>query len=548
MPFFPIPDLIVENAIKYQSISTEISPQTGGQTGIAPTSQSSKTKNQLVEIEYREVEYDAETGITTYRGGVEVRFNGMKLKTDTLVLRDTEIGPETVDFKDGDRTLFLKKKEAYALGKVELSDPEINISVSEIWFTFDENPKLGEPIARAKNFYTKVDTAWIRAESAELIGTTWKLKNIGFSTSDRKTPYYQVNAKELIFEPGKRGTAKKVRFEVLGQSLPTLPSLSFSLDQRRRATQIPQLSVRQREGIGFAWGGNFEIGPNEHISTNISAFPRIIPTYDLQVAFSKVPAKESGFNQLRSMDDFGERSMFSYFGNIFVNSIQNPKEIMDVKRNLFTLGTAINVGTFGRITDFEKTYSRFFEAVYERGGKQGNWATFLQTRAQYVGEQGGNATPRLATTYSLATPIKHYGRLKIGARFDFAGFLDRNNHSWFGGEGGVSYSANRHLDLSVGAYGYNNTGTPFFLGDQFQSNQGYVLRGDVKGKATNFSILFRYDPALGWFDRQYRFTQVVGPIEPVIIYRSSPNFYQIGLNFRLDNILGILQNRAKKAN
>lgn len=549
MPFFFLPDAVIQKAIlsSLESIPEDRQVKNSNDQKEVGLSKS-RTKNDQVEILYESLEIDIDTGVATYRGGVEVRFRGMVLKTDTLVLRDTDTGPESVEFKDGERVLSLKRNEAYAIGKVQITDPDIDVSVSEVWFSFDEKNKPTDSVARAKNFYTKVDTAWIRAESAELIGTVWYMKNLSFSTSDRKTPYYQVNARELVFEPGKRGTARKVRFEVLGTSLPTIPSATFSLDQRRRATQLPQISVRQREGVGVAWGGNFELGANSQLTTNIGAFPRIIPTYDLQVAFSKIPAKESGFNQLRSMDDFGERSMFSFFGNIFVNSIQNPKEIMDVKRNLFTVGTAVNVGTFGRVTDFQKTYTRFFEAVIERGGKQGNWATFFQTRAQYVGEQGGDRTPRLATTASFASPITELGRLKLGARFDFAGFLDQNNHAWFGGEGGVSYSANRFLDLSVGAYGYQNIGTPFFAGDQFQSNQGYVIRGDIKGKATNFSILFRYDPTQGWFDRQYRFTQVVGPIEPVIIYRGSPNFYQIGLNFRIDNILGILQNRGKKSN
>jgi hypothetical protein len=549
MPFFPFQDAnLRDTVISSLVFGPEKRMEKSNLVSATLTAQQTQTKNQQVEIEYKDLELDAETGIATYRGGVVVRFKSMILKTETLVLRDTDSGPETVDFRDGSRTLSLKRKEAYAIGKVEISDPDINLSVSEVWFSFDEKNKPTDSVARAKNFYSKVDTAWIRAESAELIGSVWFLKNLSFSTSDRKNPYYQVNARELVFEPGKKGTARRVRFEILGSSLPTIPSATFSLDQRRRATQLPQLSVRQREGIGFSWGGNFELGPNEQLTTNVASFPRIIPTYDLQVAFSRVPARESGFNQLRSMDDFGERSMFSYFGNIFVNSIQNPKEIMDVKRNLFTVGTAVNVGTFGRTTDFQKTYTRFFDAVLERGGKQGNWATFFQTRAQYVGEQGGDRTPRLATTASFASPISEYGRLKIGARFDVAGFLDRNNHAWFGGEGGISYSANRFLDLSIGAYGYQNLGTPFFAGDQFQSNQGLVLRSDIKGKATNFSILFRYDPSQGWFDRQYRFTQVVGPVEPVIIYRASPNFYQIGLNFRIDNILGILQNRSKKSN
>jgi hypothetical protein len=507
--------------------------------------QSATTKQNEVEIEFTTVESDLLTGVSTYRGGVTAKMGNLVLRTDTLVVRDTESGPESVQFKDGERTIFLKRKEAYALGKVTIGDQDIEARVESLWFSFDEKLTASNTYerARASNFYTKIDAAWIKADSLSLTGQQWLLTGVAFSTSDKKTPYYLFRAEEVQIQPGKRGTARQASLDLFGSRMPKIPRFSFSLDTRRRVTQLPQISIRRQAGVGVSWGGVFETGPNSQVTANIASFPQLLPSYDVQYSISKVPASQSGFNQLRMQDDFMERSQFSYFGNIYLNSISNPREIMSIKRDLYSVGTAINIGTFGRVTDIQSTYSRLVEFAHESGGKKGDGATFIQTRAQYISEKGGDPVPRLSILGSYATPNPQLGRLSFGARFDVGGFLTNSSHAWFGGEGGASYEANRFWKLSAGAYSYSQIGTPFFRADEYVSNQGFVLRSDISGKATNFSILFRYDPVAGWFDRQYRFTQVVGPIEPVLVYRQNPSFYQIGCNFRIDSVLEVLQRR-----
>ena len=100
--------------------------------------QSTTTKQNEVEIEFTTVESDLLTGVSTYRGGVTAKIGNLVLRTDTLVVRDTESGPESVLFKDGERTISLKRKEAYALGKVTIGDQDIEARVENLWFSFDE--------------------------------------------------------------------------------------------------------------------------------------------------------------------------------------------------------------------------------------------------------------------------------------------------------------------------------------------------------------------------------------------------------------------------
>ncbi|MDH4389613.1 MAG: hypothetical protein QE269_12900, partial [Fimbriimonas sp.] len=122
--------------------------------------------------------------------------------------------------------------------------------------------------------------------------------------------------------------------------------------------------------------------------------------------------------------------------------------------------------------------------------------------------------------------------------------MDAGRYSWFGGEAGLSYEPKENTRLSVGVYGYRSFGRALYDADLFNSDQGISLRGDIYGNATKISMLWRYDPSQGWFDRQFRISQVMGPVEPVIIYRQNPNEYQFGLRFRMDQVLGLLLNRS----
>jgi hypothetical protein len=489
---------------------------------------------------------DAKNGYAIFKGGVVAKYGVTTLKTDTLVVRDVEETSSAISVTDGSRTFMLGAKEAHAFGSVELIDPDGTIKAEDLWFTWSQTAKRDPKnvIGRAKGFYMRVGALWMKAETAEQTSLGWNLKKISASTCNLKTPLYEVTAKELNITPGKRGSLRHVRIGLLGQKLPDIPVLSFSLDRRTRSTRLPQLSYRQRDGFGVAWNGNVVVDDSRQYNGFVNAFPKLKPVYSIYYSETKIPAEKAGFAQFIPIDDLGERALYSPYESIYTTRPEDAKGFLNTPRNAVTFGTLFNVGTFGRQSDLVNTYSKPIEAVLEKGGPAFNgWSYLSQVRGMVISEDGGDQYARGTFTTSMMPPLLIKGRLVGSLRIDSGLRVSSQSSGWFGGEIGLSYKAKENLRFSVGAYGFKPFGTTLFNSDRFVSDQGYVFRTDLEGSATKVSLMWRYDPTQGWFDRQMRISQVIGCLEPVFIYRGNPNEYQIGIRFRIDEALALLQQR-----
>jgi hypothetical protein len=500
---------------------------------------------------------DFENGTIIFSGGVVARYGDSTLKTDTLILRngtDAEEKNPAISIGEGTDRRDIGVHEAYAIGKVELIDPQGTIEASDLWLSWNKitrkDPKA--VLSRGKNIRLKLGSLALAAESAEQRPTGWMLTNLsGQSGRDLKTGY-RFSARSMNIVPGKFGVAKQVKFTMLGLPVPTIPSFRFSLDRRSQGVKIPQISYRQREGVGAAWNGNFIVNDRSQILSAINVFPRVLPSFNAYLATSKVKPEESFNNAFAPQNDFGERQISSYFESIYWTKPEDHIDFIRTKRNLVSAGSLINVGSFGRKSDFLENYSKALDVALERSGPMSGGSGFLYTlRGQTISRGGEAAYGRVSANGSLVSPMWKSGRLSGLTRLD-AGIRSgvANNlgtSGWFGGESGVVYRPSEGFQFGVGLYGYQNIGTSRYLVDQFISDQGMVIRGDISGGATQISIMWRYDPTQGWFDRQMRISQVVGGLEPVFIYRANPNEVQLGLRFRIDTALTLLQNRQTKA-
>lgn len=491
-----------------------------------------------------DVERDLSNGYIIYRGGVEAQLGPTKIYTDTLIVRDAPDGTKPVSVTDGAATYSLANHEAKAVGAVRLVDPDGIIEASDLWVTWEKDLPNGAATARAKGFKLSIGSLRLEAEEATRMGARWDLARVRGTTDKGSRPLYAISMDHLILDPGKSGKGKGVTMSLLGNKLPKIPSMSFSLDRRARATRIPQLSYRQRDGFGIAWDGNFLSGDQRLLTTSISSFPKLPPTFVTTYSFSRVPYEKSVANQFQVQSDLADRSPFSYFANIYMSDIEAQSEMMGAQRDTFQIATTFNVSTFGRKSDLQKLYSKPIEAIHEKSGKVGSSAYMTQWRAGFFQEGGEKPISRATFTAAISPPTRQTGRLISGIRFDGGAHIDAGGYSWLGGEAGMSYEPKENFRLSAGVYGYHSFGRPLYDADLFTSNQGLALRGDIYGKATKVSLLWRYDPSQGWFDRQFRISQVMGPVEPVIIYRQNPNEYQFGLRFRIDQLVDLLQNRS----
>lgn len=510
---------------------------------------------EVVILRYKEADIDRRTGYGIYRGGVEVLFGPTRLVTDTLIIRDSETALDDSAVKDGEREFRLKNHEAVAVGKVQIIDPDGTIEARDLWYTWDEattsNPKA--PVAKASDFLIQVGRARIFAQNAEKDSTGWKLRQVSATTDNTRKPAYEFKLDSLDITPGKAGVARGVQFKLFGGALPKIPSLTFSLDRRVRATRPPQLTYRQQGGLGVAWDGNFLFGDQRVLSASASAFPGLLPAINVSYTLSETPAEKSANNQFTTASDFGERQAFSYFENIYAGEVEFQNAMLGFDRKTTQIAVSSGIGTFGRKSDLKNFYTKPLELVHERSGylNGSKSAFFYQGRVQSVSEDGGAFYGRLRLTGGVVSEPRWNGRLLTTMRLDGGVLADVNGFGWAGGEIGASYEPRENFRLSAGVYGYETFGTPLFVGDRFVSNQGLSLRGDLYGKATKISMMWRYDPAQGWFDRQFRISQVFGPVEPVIIYRANPNEYQFGLRFRIDELLDLAiqrsANRSKKS-
>lgn len=503
-------------------------------------------QSQVEDIEIRayDIERHLPNGYVIYRGGVEVQLGPTRIVTDTLILRDAPEGAEPVDVQDGEVTYRLGNQEARAIGAIQIIDADGTIQASDLWLTWRKDLPKNAISARAKGFKVEIGKFLMNAEEATRTGTSWDLSKVRATTDRGSRPLYSLAMDHLLIDPGRKGTGKGVVISFLGAKLPKLPTLAFSLDRRARATRIPQLSYRQRDGFGVAWDGNFLSGDQSLLTTSISSFPKLPPTFITTFSNSKIPYERSVQNQFQVQSDLGDRGAFSYFGSIYISDIEGQNEFLGAPRDTFQIGSTFNVPTFGRKSDLKRLYSKPVEVLHEKSGLKNGYAFTTQWRAGMFQEGGETPVGRGLFTGSVAPPIRQDGRLLSSVRFDGGLRLDSGRYSWFGGEAGVSYEPRENTRLSVGVYGYKTFGNALYDADLFTSDQGLSLRGDIFGNATKVSLLWRYDPSQGWFDRQFRISQVMGPIEPVIIYRQNPNEYQFGLRFRIDQVLGLLQNRS----
>lgn len=504
------------------------------------------TTSEKLEILYADSEADLQNGYVIYRGGVKAIYGPTKLSTDTLVVRKGTAGDLPIEVEIDGKKLNLRPFEAYAIGKVSIVDPDGTISASNLWFTWDDARRNleQEVVGTAEDVEVHVSTVWIKADKMEQSKSGIDLQKVAISTGGWNHPLYQFNAKSIFVIPGKRATAKSVELTVLGVRLPAVPQFLFSLDPRASGVQIPRIGFRQGAGIGMSWGGDYLVNDSTDVSAAVNAYPKVLPTYSVAYGRSAVPVEQAGLNQFAISDQFGERSIFSFFGNIYTQRIEDAYDRIRIPKNLFSVGSSFNFETSSRITDRKTNYSRPLEIGYERGGPMGTWGYLVQAKASRISEsQGGGSANRLALQANVFTPLAKFGRVTAGTRIDGLYRLDSSPSGYFGAEGGLTYSALDNLRFSGGAYGYYNFGTPLFDGDNFSTNQGFVVRGDWFGAATNISLMYRYDPTQGWFDREYRISQVMGSIEPVIIYRESPRHYQLGIRFRTQDIVKLLQRR-----
>lgn len=517
-----------------------------------------------VVVEANEAEYRVLEDVIIFRDGVHAIFGPTELFADTLVVRSARLAivpptlptvpgalvyaegriedEPTLDIDLGGQTVALATQEAYALGNVRIVDPEGDVQAENFRFRW----KLGARRGTAERVSAEIGSVRLKAARAILTPEKYTLYDVEGTACRGNPPFLSARAPELTVIPGKRGTARRPQLSILGRRLPAVPSIGFSLDNRTQGIRLPSLTYRQSEGLGVSFGGNRLFGESAQGVFNYSAFPGQAPSYGASYNQTSLAPGESRA-ALSPVSDLDERFFFSWFQNIYAGVPESEVNYLRQKRANAGAASLFNVGATGRMRD-SPLYSKAIEGILERGGpiSEGPLAGGgyrAQLRASYFAEEGGTYSPRVSLTTNAAKLLGVRGRLTTVGRLDSNLVASKTLFGYAGGEIGVGYRANQNVRFGASAFAYAQAGDAPFTLDPLANPRGFSIRTDLNSAPTKFSLLLRYDERGRQFDREYRFSQVIGCLEPVIVYREFPRTYQVGLRFRIDDLIGALQKR-----
>lgn len=517
-----------------------------------PIGDSPKSLRQEVPVEIepdiivtaKSVETDITHGVSYWRSGVRLEYGPTSLTADTLVIR-TKTGIPEIDskpFEIPELGISLGVNEGYATGAVKVDDPDAKIQARNIRLNWNE----GSRNSRLEDASIEIGALRLTAESLTQTPEGWVLTNTTLTTCRNNPPLYRVKMRTTLVVPGKRVSARGVRIAIFGQTLPTIPSFSASLDRRTKGMTIPNLAYRKDEGFGVSWNAAFLVGSDSQISGQINSFKNVLPTTQLQYSVSRLEKGSNSTALLQPRSDLDERFFYSFFKNVYTTDLEDQAGYVREKRDLWSVTTSWNVGSVARTGFEEPTFSKPIDLAREVSGPVGTYGFIAHAQAMTVRQTGDALRSRLLLNGSLSSPVSRRGRVGTIHRLDFGSFLGAGTYGWVGGEVGGTYDLSPFFRVGLGAYAYKDFGTPLYKVDQLTSMQGISLRTDLLSKSTKLSVMWQYDPVKGWYDLEYRASQVVGCLEPVLIYRRNPSDYQIGIRFRIDEVLDILQQRDFK--
>lgn len=459
---------------------------------------------------------------TTFANGVVAVYGVTTIHSDRLVV-----------------VRLLGSEHATATGHVKLDDPDGQVTADSL----DLNLK-GVRRGSATNVFATIAGARITAAKADLTPTLWTFYDVTLTTCRNKVPLYSVRSRKLTLIPGKRGKAENPRLSLFGHQLLTLPTQNFNLDRRSEGLRPPSFSYQRDRGLGIAWVSGILLDDRTGVGGAFATFPKSLPGYSLQVSRTWIPADLSqGLIAPRS--EFSERYGYGYLDSIENASPETEAGTVRAPRKSLSLGSSWNQSTSrGSAGEF---FSKAVELSAERGGDLGSAGFISQMRLQTIRQQGGPWITRGVLTGSIGSPLAHFtGNLVGWARVDGESYLGPKTSGWLHGTVGIAYNPVKQLRLSAGYVTGRDFGTSQFDIDRLGIGFGFNVRADLDLGPTKISFLTKHDGKLGWWDREYSVSQVVGCLEPFVTYRKSPADYRIGLKIRIDQFVDVLQSRDFK--
>jgi hypothetical protein len=190
-------------------------------------------------------------------------------------------------------------------------------------------------------------------------------------------------------------------------------------------------------------------------------------------------------------------------------------------------------------------------------------------RPYYFGAQGGGAFGGVSLTAQLRygmvlerlsterhqraelmgtalSPTVSVGRnVELGLRTDVGVFTGQGvDFGWVRPMATLVARPSAEVTLGLGYFRSQEWGTALYDVDRLYSKKGLHFRIDFDFKATDISILLKYDfDRKELYDIEVALEQVMPVITPFISYREVPGTFAFGFKLRADNLLRALKSR-----
>lgn len=468
-------------------------------------------------VEFEHVNFQG--GAYTFTGDVVAKYLVTTLRTSELKVFTLEHRMETA--------------------AVRIDDPDARISADQL--AVDYQAKTG----RAANMVLQADGVTISAAEGVVEGAKIVLRDASGTSSRRSSPLYRVRAGEVEIEPGKGGVARRIVPDLFGIRFPTVPRYSFNLDPRVTGIRVPDLAFKPGAGLGIGWSSAVLLDQRTAAFAGFGSFPSEAPSYSFAIGRSGLDPKSVGAGIL-PRGDLGEFAVDGWFTTLLTRDPSEQPDAIRAPRQSFSLGTAWNTGTSGRLVD-ASDISKLAEFAVEQGGPVGPLGYNLTARGQRI-RVGGDQhwVDRFVLDGTVgAVQIPVLPRVSLLTRLDVRGIASRDNTFAQGrAEAGLAWTPYRGFDLGVAGSVGSSVGTSDFAFDPIPYPRNAVVRADYRRGFLTLRGMWRYDWSSGrWYDRQYEVAVVADGIEPYVWSRSFPNDYRVGIRFRFDQLVNRLMQR-----
>lgn len=448
-----------------------------------------------------------------------------------------KVGPTTLTADYLEVTGEQTKGSGFARGHVHVDDPDGTINAENVRFSWDQELVTGHAETVDLNFAGVI----LKADSVDIQPGTWQLTGLYGTSCMGNPPLFAVKTPKATLVTGKQGNIRHPQLYVLGHHVLTLPNQKINLDPRTQGLRPPNISYRSGDGFGVNWRSGWLLDPQTDLTASFSAFRSDRPSYSLVYAKSFLAPEETRAS-IVPRSDLATRLNFAYFENVEQPSPRSEERYLDMPRDSVSVGSYWFQGAGNQKSDH--AYTKPLEVAYEKGGSSGMLYGYGQVRLQSIRRELESTHTRLEVDGSIGIrPIELVKGLDVYPRLDALSFAGGSNSGWLRAQIGVTYHPVRFLTIGGSVHDSYSWGNPLYEIDTLESARGGTARIDLNMGPTQATYIWRYDSSMGWYDRQYMVSQVVGCLQPYVMYRKWEEDYRVGVNIRLGNLLDVISRR-----